>query len=442
MLNANEAQKEALQKAFGFNIEGKKIHYNPNKFARTIKKHTVIRQLKNNELAVYNYDQGVYEINSEEIIQKMVKYAMNLTGDLWNPYYASLAIQAIRHDTFEILEQLNAGEYINLQNGILDLTTYELFRHNPRYLCTVQLPFAYEESKQLPPVFARYLDDITCGDSEMQVLLQEVIGYCLSNSTSAEKAFFLTGSGRNGKSVLARLIQLLVGEGNYSTTSLSALNGAFGLTSLINSNVNVSAENGGKVNTETFKSLVSGDVQEINIKYKAPLTMKLNTKLVFLFNELPDSSDLTYGFFRKILLIPFRHTVPQESIDTELIKKLEMELPAIFYWAIEGLKRLQNNKYQFSPSKVCEEALKLYSQSLNPTAVFFEETFELAPEKSLRKKEIYSAFVDYCGRNSIELLNCQKFWRYLKSYFETRNYAFRIKKIKGYDFIEGIRLKP
>lgn len=43
---------------------------------------------------------------------------------------------------------------------------------------------------------------------------EEDTRYCLSNSTSAEKAFFLIGGGCNGKSVFAKLLQLLSGEGS------------------------------------------------------------------------------------------------------------------------------------------------------------------------------------------------------------------------------------
>lgn len=437
----SDNEKQELLENFGFEKDQDHYKFHHNTFSRTYRKYTTIKLLKNNELAIYNHKIGIYELNCDEIINKTIKYCMNFVYDLWNPYHASVALKTIKNDTFDIVQQFNTGEYINLQNGILDLTTFKRYKHAPRYLSTVQLPFEYTSAVPTPS-FEKYLDDITCGDDEMKLLLQELLGYCLCNSTAAEKAFFLVGGGCNGKSVFAKIIQMIVGENNYSTTSLSALNGTFGLASLMNTNVNIASENNnGKINSEIFKAIVSGDVVEVNRKYKDALSCQLHTKLVLLFNELPDSSDLTYGFFRKVIVIPFKKTISKEEIDVDLINKLSNELPGIFFWAIEGLKRLRKNKYQFSPCKACDEALEQYKHSLNPVASFFEESFITGQSGSIRKSEIYLTFVQYCNDNSYEVLQCQKFWKFLKSHFVDKGYSFRTKKVKGYDYIEGIQIK-
>ncbi len=437
----SDKDKEQLLNDFGFEKGVNCYKFHHNTFSRKFRQYTTIKLLENNEMVIYNYRQGIYEIDSDEILNKLIKYCMNIVYDLWNPSFASTAIRTVKHDTLDIIHQFNRGEYINLQNGILDLTTFKRYRHDPRYLSTVQLPFEYTSAVPTP-VFEKYLDDITCGDDEMKLILQELLGYCLCNSTAAEKAFFLVGGGCNGKSVFAKIIQMIVGENNYSTTSLSALNGTFGLASLMNTNVNIAAENNnGKINSEIFKAIVSGDVVEVNRKYKDALSCQLHTKLVLLFNELPDSSDLTYGFFRKVIVIPFRKTISKEEIDVELIGKLTNELPGIFYWAVEGLKRLRENKYLFSHCKACDEALEQYKQSLNPVASFFEESFITGQFGSIRKSEIYLTYVQYCNDNSYEVLQCQKFWKCLKSHFVDKGYSFRTKKVKGYDYIEGIRIR-
>lgn len=440
-LNLSDDEKEERLKEFGFEKDDKKYKFNPSKFSRKLRSHSKIKLLKNNEFTIYNYRRGVYELDCEETLKKLIKHALNLVADMWNPYYASVALQAIRTDTLEIVEAFNSGNFINLKNGILDLKTLTLSPHSPDYLSTIQLPFNYE--KALPtPVFDKYLDDTTCGDEELKRVLQELLGYCLCNSTAAEKAFFLSGSGCNGKSVFAKLIEMIVGEGNYSSTSLSALSGSFGLASLLNSNVNVAAENNsGRVNSEIFKAIVSGDVVEVNRKYREALSCQLHCKLVLLFNELPVSSDLSHGFFRKLMIIPFKHTVPKEKIDVELIDKLQKELPGIFYWAVQGLVRLRKNQYQFSPCKLCDDALEQYKRSLNPSAAFFEECYKIEQGYEIRKSEIYQNFSRYCYDNSLESINCQAFWKGLKAHFSDKGYNFRIKRKKGYDFIEGIHLK-
>ncbi len=437
----SDAENDELLKEFGFEKDEKKYNFSHNVFSRAFRKYVVIKLLTNNELVVYNQKLGIYERDCEEIIEKLIKYCMNLVYDLWNPFYATVALKTLKHDTFEIVQQFNTGNYLNLKNGVLDLSTYKMHEHSPSYYCTVQLPFEYSTSSSTP-VFDRFINDITCGDKDMQLLLQEMMGYCLCTSTSAEKAFYLHGGGCNGKSVFARILQLMVGEDNYSSASLTALNGTFGLASLVNANVNIAAENNsGRVNSEIFKAIVSGDVVEVNRKYRDAINVKLHTKLVLLFNELPDSTDLTYGYFRKIILIPFKKTVSKEEMDVDLINKLEKELSGIFHWAVEGLKRLRANNYQFTPCQACEDALNAYKQSLNPVASFFEESFAVEETGKVKKSEIYLAYMKYCNDNAYEVLQCQRFWKCLKAHFADKNYNFGSKKVRGYEFLTGLRAR-
>ena len=436
-----EEDKMKYLKEMGFeaNPKGGYIFY-CNTFARFFLRYTDVVLLPNEEeLALYNQKKGVYELNAEAKLGKLTKYFMNAVYDLWNPSFETLALKTIRRDVSKIATAFNTGEYINLQDGMLDLNTYELCEHSPDYLSTVQLPFKYH-SNNLTPVFEKYLDDITCGDTELKLVIQEMIGYCLSTSTVAEKAFFLAGSGCNGKSVLAQLIQRLVGEGNYSNTSLSALNGSFGLASLVNSNVNIAAENScGKICSDIYKAIVSGDTLEVNRKYQPALSVKLHAKLVLLFNTLPESDDLSYGFFRKTMIIPFDRTFTKDEIDVELIDKLEKELSGIFQWALKGLQRLRNNNYVFSKCERCDKELKKYKLTLNPVAEFVNSYLVLGCSGSMKRSDIYKTYSTYCYDNSIEIINCQKFWRLFKAHCADVGFAFNTCKIKGYEYVRGVQ---
>lgn len=437
----SDEEKEKLLKEFGFEKEKKGYTFSHNVFSRAFRRYVIIKLLQNNEPVIYNQKHGIYERDCSETIEKLIKYCMNLVYDLWCPYYAQVALKTIVHDTFDVVQQFNSGDYINLRNGVLDLNTYSMNKHSPDYYSTVQLPFEYSTASPTP-VFNRFMEDITCGDKDMQLLLQEMMGYCLCTSTAGEKAFYLYGSGANGKSVFAQILQCIVGEDNYSSATLTALNGTFGLASLINANVNIAAENNnGRVNSEIFKAIVSGDVVEVNRKYRDAISVKLHTKLVLLFNELPDSTDLTYGYFRKIILIPFRKTVSKEEMDVELINKLKLELSGIFHWAVEGLKRLRGNSYKFTYCQACEDALDAYKQTLNPIAAFFEQYFEVNSSASIKKSDIYKIYSEYCYANAVECYPCQKFWRLLKAHCADKNYQFATKKIRGYEYLVGLKAK-
>lgn len=413
-----------------------------NTFSRFFLEHVDVILLSNeDELALYNQKRGVYELNASKKIAKIIKYFINLKEELWQPYYETVALLTIKRDVTSVAQDFNGGNYINLEDGILDLDSYILKEHSPQYLSTIQLPFKYN-TKIETPIFNQYLADISCGDVEIQNVLQEIAGYCLSNSTSAEKAFFLIGGGCNGKSVFAKILQLLSGEGNYSTTSLSAIGGNFGLAQLASSNVNISAENNGsKINSEVFKAIVSGDTVEVNRKYKEAISVKIHAKLVLLFNSLPESEDLTYGFFRKVFIVPFNLRIPQDKIDVELIDKLQAELSGIFHWAIQGLKRLQKNNYKFSECEASNLALQKYKEYLNPVAEYFDSHYIFSKGTSIKRSSIYKHYYEICINNATETVSCQKFWQMLKAHFIDRNQEFEIKKVKGYEYVKNINYK-
>lgn len=438
-----ELSEDDYLEKIGF-VENQKGGYSfkCNVFSRFILEAIDVVLLSNeDELALYNQTKGLYELNAGPKIAKIIKFFINYKEELWQPYYESVALLTIKRDVFSVAKDFNTGDYINLEDGVLDLSSYKLKKHSPKYLSTIQLPFKYL-SKMETPIFNKYLNDITCGDVEIQNVLQEITGYCLCNSTAAEKAFFFVGSGCNGKSVYAKILQMLSGDGNFSNTSLSAIGGNFGLAQLSSSNVNISAENNSaKVNSEVFKAIVSGDTVEVNRKYKDAISVKMHTKLVLLFNSLPDCDDLTYGYFRKILIIPFNQRIQKEDIDVSLIDKLKEELPGIFHWAIQGLKRLQKNNYKFSDCEASNVALSKYKEELNPVTIFFEENYAFRNGLSVKRSDIYKSYYNYCINNSIDVLSCQKFWQCLKAYFADKNQPFDLKKIKGNDYVKNITLK-
>ena len=438
-----ELSEDDYLEKIGF-VENQKGGYSfkCNVFSRFILKAIDVVLLSNeDELALYNQTKGLYELNAGPKIAKIIKFFINYKEELWQPYYESVALLTIKRDVFSVAKDFNTGDYINLEDGVLDLSSYKLKKHSPKYLSTIQLPFKYL-SKMKTPIFNKYLNDITCGDVEIQNVLQEITGYCLCNSTAAEKAFFFVGSGCNGKSVYAKILQMLSGDGNFSNTSLSAIGGNFGLAQLSSSNVNISAENNSaKVNSEVFKAIVSGDTVEVNRKYKDAISVKIHTKLVLLFNSLPDCDDLTYGYFRKILIIPFNQRIQKEDIDVNLIDKLKEELPGIFHWAIQGLKRLQKNNYKFSDCEASNVALSKYKEELNPVTIFFDENYAFRNGLSVKRSDIYKSYYNYCINNSIDVLSCQKFWQCLKAYFADKNQPFDLKKIKGNDYVKNITLK-
>jgi phage/plasmid-associated DNA primase len=62
-----------------------------------------------------------------------------------------------------------------------------------------------------------------------------------------------------------------------------------------------------------------------------------------------------------------------------LVDKLTAELPGIFNWAIEGLRRLRC-RGRFTDPALCREALETYRTESNPARAFLQECVVAKPD--------------------------------------------------------------
>ncbi|MEZ5495360.1 MAG: hypothetical protein R3F25_00775 [Gammaproteobacteria bacterium] len=93
--------------------------------------------------------------------------------------------------------------------------------------------------------------------------------------------------------------------------------------------------------TNFFKIYGYGEPLEARLPYKkTPLSFP-DTKLIFNVNNLPTTSDMTDGFFRRFLIIPFNEFIQPEERDSRLAQKIiNKELSGVLNWVIGGLNRL------------------------------------------------------------------------------------------------------
>lgn len=412
-----EEQNAALQ-CMGFSQEqsnsGRTVYkFDANIFAKYLLHAIYCVQGGGNALFIYN-NNGRYEEAEDWKMAKIIKFLMCQVKDLWSLTRESAALESYKRSVKKQVVVFNETEHLNLLNGMLNVHTLELLKPSKNFYSTIRLPVTYDPTAQCPR-FIKFIDEICAGDIELQTVLQEMVGYCLSHNSKAEKAFFLYGSGKNGKSVLAQIIEALIGSENVSCISLEALNNQFGIASMVNKMVNISAENElkGKLNTQIFKSIISGDTVNVTRKYREDMTCHFSTKLIMLVNNLPTTGDVSYGFFRKIVILPFKVRF-EETQDVNLVDKLKREILGILNWALDGLKRLQTQKYQFSRCAAIDHIMQDYANDLNPTKEFFHDFYVSKPDGRIKKSELYSDYQCWASENGVEVVNLPTFWRLLK----------------------------
>ncbi|WP_130055577.1 DNA primase family protein [Bacillus thuringiensis] len=436
---------KAEEHGFIFDEKRNNYSFNANAFAKHFNRRCHVRATKDGRLFLYN-KKGFFEELTEVELGKVIRTLMHEgLWNSWNSKFEAEAVKALLRESTTVIEMNTMRNFINLKNGMLNLDIFELLPHQPSYLSTIQLPIEYNPIASAPS-FMQFLKEISLDDEELIRVHQEIIGYLLSSETKAEKAFFFFGGGANGKSVLASIITQLVGEDNVSSIPLSEFSQQFGLEGLINKTVNIAAENemGGKaLKTENFKAIVSGDTITINIKYRPAISYKPNCKLIFVVNNVPDSQDVTSGYFRKLILVPFRRTFKPNERDVNLLQKLLIELPGILNWAIEGLKRLRENNYQFSQCKVIEECMQTYYVEQNPVKEFFHEHIVFKKGVRTKQSDFHEKYLRWLNMQGIDDKGTKSksiFWRYFKIIFENECIPIVRKKVKGTIYFDGMEI--
>jgi putative DNA primase/helicase len=335
-------------------------------------------------------------------------------------------------------------DYICLQNGMLNIDTFELLPHDPKYLATFVLPVEFDpESKKRCEVFEQFLES-SVQNKEAIAQLQEFAGYIISRDTKYEKCLFLLGPGRDGKSKFINAMKDMVGLENMSAVSFADLEKGFDRSSLYNKMLNTSTEIGNSViESPYFKAITSGDPIQAAFKYVNNFTFIPYCKLLFAGNMLPRIKDNSDALMERLLIVKF----PRQFLegdperDVHLGDKLKEERSEIFYWALCGLKRLRDQG-RFTDSVTTRKLLMDFRRSNNPILCFVEDRCILGDGQEVSKQDLYSEYDKYCRQNGYKPTNSNNFFRELyHAVGRLKIYQSRAGELRP-RMAEGIGLKP
>lgn len=264
---------------------------------------------------------------------------------------------------------------INLVNGSLVLNDdgIRLKPFDYRDFLTHKLDFDYKPDA-VNDVFLAFLEDVL-PDTDTRRTLQQVAGYLFIKGLKMEKIFFLFGTGSNGKSVFFEVINEVLGKNNVSNYSLESLtndNGYF-RAMIKDKIVNYGSDiNLNKIDAGIFKTLASGEPVEARLPYKEPFMMDDYAKLIFNVNRMDNANiEHTHGFYRRLLIIPFNKTIPDDQQDKDLHKKILMDKAGVINWIIEGAKQVINSRDIFI-SDECNQFKARFLKETDSVAMFEE----------------------------------------------------------------------
>lgn len=298
-------------------------------------------------------------------------------------------------------------QLVPLQNGLLNTSSRALMPSTPRFFNTYALTFDYDAAARNPQTLFAFMRSVFGGDSEREELVQEMIGYLTTPRQDQQKMFNLIGPPRCGKGTLARLVEKLVGDENYGSTSLTSLGDSHGLEGLVTKPVVVlgdaahTGRNGGLA-LERLLGIIGEDRMDVNPKSKTIYSAKLPCRFILLANNLPVLPDSAQALRARWLVLRFTKSFLGAE-DRQLGDKLSAELPAIFNWALDGLDRLQL-RGEFKQPEIGNEDMDAVTRLTAPATAFMEDcciTSEDDPTIREASQDVWQVWQNWCLENGV-----------------------------------------
>jgi P4 family phage/plasmid primase-like protien len=404
-----------------------------------MKEYTFKTMRDTKEIYYYDNNKGLYVNGGEWLIQERAE----ILNSKVRTVQVNEVINHIRRRTAVDRSQFDSTpDILNLQNGFLNIKTGQFTEHSSSHLSLIQLPVPYNPEAECPNIL-KFLEEVL-QPQDVSTALQ-IIGYCIYKSAKYEKAIMLYGrSGDNGKGTFIRLIESFVGLDNTSHVSLQDLGGdKFAAADLYGKMVNTCGDiSADKLSRSgIFKMLVSGDTIRAQRKYGQPFNFRNYAKLIFSANQIPDSEDRTFAFYKRWILLNFEK-VFRENKDTNLIDKLTTpeELSGLLNRALIALKQLQKDE-GFRVISI-EETMQQYNKNTDTTTMFIKERCILDPgnpECYTITTNLRTIYVTYCSERNERPLDANVFGAKLKEHGIGKG-RIRLNGIREYCYI-GIKLK-
>jgi putative DNA primase/helicase len=361
----------------------------------------------------FRYQSGYYRAVEEPEIRREM---MEVLGHDSRSFLIGDGVQLLKDKCFFRGDKLNPPGFLNLDNCILDTTQLKTLDHSPEILCTVRVPISLDENAKCP-LWEQTLNEIL-PDQELQLLMQEVFGYCLTADVSMQKAFLWLGYGSNGKSLVASVLESLVGVENVSSLQLHEFGARFQLSSVQGKLLNIAAEVEKKVSISDgiLKAVITGDSVPLERKFHHPTKMRPFCKIIALANDFPQNSDSSHGFYRRWITVPFDRQFDENSQDKTLASRITSEeLSGILLWALDGLDRLKKHQ-RFTEPQVCKDKLREFQTVCDPMISFKDDCLNIMTDCQTEgtlgepAPDIYSKYTEWCIDAGHHRLSRQKFY--------------------------------
>lgn len=225
------------------------------------------------------------------------------------------------------------AEFLNVRNGVIDLTSGKLMMASPELLLTQQAAAVFNP-KCDDKTFANFFKSVL-PDEESRAVILRFLGYCLTADVSAEKYLLIYGRGGNGKGALLLTLRTLLKDfavelpvdtvlenkskladaNGRATTEISPL-------AMCRLGIVDELPRGGRLDVAKVNRLTGGDFIPMRLLRREYKDVAPTHKLIMTGNYRPRIDDTRdAALLRRLLVVNFAQDFTQNP-DVALKKKL------------------------------------------------------------------------------------------------------------------------
>jgi P4 family phage/plasmid primase-like protien len=370
--------------------------------------------------AIYYFGGKVYVSVSrkafERILYDIMAQKMQLRDCDLN-HLSDIYYDCLNHVYSKQLQTRN--DVMIFRNGVLDLECGVFHRKFDKRLVQMwSVDYDYNP-KANTFLWYQFINQVL-PDKNLQDVLQMFLGATFVDRQKAkiEHIVILLGHGANGKSVVQQTVKGVLGEDYVSEQSVGRLcksgnDGDFAVAEINGKRLNYCTEmevTDFYRKTARLKTLVSGEKTTARRLYGMPYYATHIPLLMANANQVPIFNKKDEAMLRRIYVIPFNVTIPEEKQNKSLSDELVAEYPAILNWILEGRRKFIENGYKLPPDLYLEEYVLSEKSEYNSALRYMDKRgyksrlvgVSMLPQLRVRLRDLYAGYQRWCWRNNIQ----------------------------------------
>ena len=253
-----------------------------------------------------------------------------------------------------VADDFDSHSYLlNMPDGTYDLQRQIIIPSDPTHYLSRQIPTPYDPAAKCPEWEKQM--ELMFPEQDVREYIQRALGYSLQGTQSERCFFLLFGEGRNGKSLMLRAVEKVLGlsshgyaqqvnTATFARASMSEINS--GLAKLRGVRLaSVGEFPQRSMNSELIKTITGGESNTSRQLYERTAEFPFQCKLWFTSNNTPGPTETTdSAFWSRMHPIPCPTQFPEPDepgniAESIMLGRFASEASGILNWLLEGYRQ-------------------------------------------------------------------------------------------------------